>query len=180
MANSKAKGPVKALANKRGRIKAATNSKPKAGNVLSPKRVAVLERRFKIVNLRANGLSLKEIADELRLSVPTVSEDLKTVMEDTVLKTNEDAEVARKLQDMRLDKIVRSHLPIATEAHMEKVKTAGGKEVVVLQPPSTASAQIVLQAEQRRGKLLGLDLPETKRVEISGIREYVGVDLDKI
>lgn len=147
---------------------------------LQAKKVAQLERRFKVVQLRAKGCSLNEIAEELGIAATTASEDLIAVMEDTVMATNEQVEHVRKLQDMRLDMVVKAHLPFATEIKKTPIKDATGRVHIIDMPPSTASAQIVLQTEQRRGKLLGLDVPEIKRMEISGIREYVGVKLEDV
>jgi DNA-binding CsgD family transcriptional regulator len=169
------KGPVK-VAEKR----AIRRTQKVSALALNASKVIVLERRFSVMNLRAKGYSLSEISTELGISPQTASQDIIAVMEDTVMATNEQVEHVRKLQDMRLDMIVKSHLPFATEAHKEVVQTAMGQKVVVERPPSTASAQIVLQTEQRRGKLLGLDVPEVKRMEISGIREYIGVSLEDI
>lgn len=170
----KPKVPVTKIIEKRKRL-------TKRGGVLSPANVAKMERRFKVIDMRASGASYDEIAIELKIPVATVAADIKLLMEETVKVTEETTELARAVADRRLDKMIAAHMPYATTEREVPVKDPlTGAVRAVKAPPSTAHAQIVLQVDQRKSKLLGLDKPEEKHLKVSGIREYIGVKWDDV
>lgn len=148
---------------------------------LSPAVVVKLQRRYRVIDMRASGATYEEIAKTLGVSTAVVSEDLRVLMEDTVSVTKETTELARAVADRRLDMMISAHMPYATEEKDVPVRNSvTGAITTVKAPPSTAHAQIVLQVDQRKSKLLGLDKPEEKHLKVSGIREYIGVDWDDV
>lgn len=164
------KVPVVGIPKKRGAIKR-----------VNPRAIAIAARRFKVIDMRASGASYEEIAEALHISIQLVASDVQTLMADTAKVTEETTEVARHVADRRLDKIIAAHMPHATTEREVPVRDPiTGAVRVVKAAPSTAHAQIVLQVDQRKAKLLGLDKPEEKHLKVSGIREYIGVDWEEV
>ncbi len=131
------------------------------GKLLSPKTVRELELDWQIFEMRRDGHTVQEIATYLGIALSTVRDHIIKVLNRTISETAETAEENRQLQIDRLDSILKQYMPMAT----------GG---------SLAAASMVLSVEARRAKLLALDVPEVKRVDVTGIREYVGVDVEKV
>lgn len=143
--------------------------------------VAVVERRFQIVNMRRDGWTLADIAKELKLSIPTVSKDLKTVVNETLIVSAETADENRQIQIERLDQLIRTYTQYATQSHKEvRIDAATKQEFIAEVPPDPKYANLILAVEARRAKLLALDIPEVKKMEVSGIRLYEGVDLSQV
>jgi len=153
----------------------------KRSRLTDAKAIAVIERRYRVVGLRRDGYTHKEIAEELNISPQTVSQDLKMILTETIIKTEETVEEDRALATARLDKITKAFMPLATEEHYETaVDPVTGKKIAVLVPPDPKFANVILAAETRRAKLRGTDKPELKQLEVSGVRIYEGVDLDQV
>jgi hypothetical protein len=151
------------------------------GKVTDAKTIEIVERRYQVMKLRRDGYTIKEIADALNTSVGTIAIDIKTILIDTIEKTAETVEQSREIQAQRLDALVKTYLPLATDSHKElRVDPLTGKDVIVELPPDPKYAQVVLSTEARRSRLLALDKPESKTEEESGIRVYVGVDVDLV
>lgn len=145
------------------------------------KTIELIERRYQILELRRDGWNHDQIARCLGVSTATVSLDLKEILNNTLIKNAETTEENRSLQIERLDHLLRTYMPFATDSHREiRVDPLTGKEVIVTIPPSAICAALVLNIEARRAKLLALDVPETKKLEVTGVREYIGVDVDKV
>lgn len=160
----------------------ARKRKNTAQKILDAKTVEVVQNRYEIVKRRRDGESLQSIAIDLNMSVQQVSLELKSVLVTYVEETQETVEESRALQDMRLDELIRTYLPLATQSHKERaVDRLTGQEVIVTVPPDPKCAGVVLATETRRAKLLGIDKPEPKGAEgETGIRVYVGVNMDKV
>jgi len=146
--------------------------KPRRTGLLTPANIAIIERRYQVVKLRTSGTLFREIAQELNISEATAYADLKAVLFHTVGDSSETKTENRQLATDRLDGLLKAYYEIATEV----LVTDDGQIV----PSSMAAAQLVLQIESRRAKLLALDEPETKGAAESSVREYVGVDVDKV
>lgn len=142
--------------------------------------VEVIERKYQIVELRRQGYTVIQIARELNISPPTVSRDLKDVLNNTVRLYQESTEESRQLQIERLDKLLKVYIPYAEEPHTEIRQDMNGNDVFVQVPPNPVYAALVLKIEERRAKLMALDKPENKNDEVSAIREYVGIDMDEV
>ena len=145
---------------------------PSQNRVLSTKTVMDVERRYQVIEMRRGGMSIREIAQELNVSEPTISRDLKFVLTEAIQATAETTEEHRHLAMERLDGLLRAYYSTATEV----LVTEDGQII----PENMMAAQLVLKIEERRAKLLALDKPENKGGEESGIREYVGVNMDEV
>jgi len=140
--------------------------------VTSPMNIARLEQRYQVLELRKRGNTIAQIGQMLGIDPAAVRERLVEVLKFAVEKLSESVQENRQLQIERLDGLLNSYYDVATEV----LTTEDG----TLMPQSMAAAQLVLQIEARRAKLLALDAPENRGSEVSGIREYIGVDMDKV
>jgi predicted transcriptional regulator len=149
--------------------------------VASPRMVKYIENRRKALNLRAQGWTYNDIGEVLGASAGVISEMVRSALNLSLSDMKESTEEVRELQNTRLDMIVKGHMPFASEITQEIVEDkATGERIVVSRPPRVDSAMTVLKAEERRSKLLALDVPEIKKLEVSGIREYVNIDISQV
>lgn len=128
-----------------------------AARMLAAKNIRMMERRYQVVKMRKEGYTTKEIADTLGINVVTVRDDIVRLLKQTITETAETTEENRQLQIERLDGLLKKYYGMAEMG-------------------SLAAAATVLAIEARRAKLLALDVPETKKLDVTGIREYVGID----
>ena len=147
----------------------------KTGVMLSKRSIEMVERKYQVVELRKQGLTVREIAMQLQCSEQTVRADLVEVLERAIRETAETTEEERQLQAERLDMLLKEFLP---QSLSSEYMDADGQTKVL--PGSLSAAAMVLAIEQRRAKLKALDVPENKGTDLTGIREYVGVDMDQI
>lgn len=151
------------------------------GEIVSTRALRIIEQRYQIANLRRDGNTIAEIAKTLNLGIATVRERLVECLNLAIKETNESTDETRQIQLERLDLLIKTYLPLATETHNEIVlDRATGVQMVVQKPPDPVYAALLLRVEERRSKLLALDLPEQKRVEETAIRVYVGIDVSKV
>lgn len=129
--------------------------------VTSPRALRLLERRWKIWEMRKDGHSVRDIAQSLKIAEDTVREDIVTIGQRMATGLAESVEENRSLTISRLDALLFKYQALAEN---------GDK----------GAAALVLSIEARRAKLLALDTPEKKSLEVSGIREYVNIDLDQV
>lgn len=131
----------------------------------SPRRVAVAERRAKAVRLRAAGLGYEEIARQVGLK----SADLARVDVHRALAAlrTEPVEEMRALESERLDFLWRTVMQVLSRTHYVvsngKVMHLNG-EPMRDDDPALRAVAALLQIQQRRAKLHGLDAP--KQVEV--------------
>jgi hypothetical protein len=132
-----------------------------AGLLTSAGLARKLERQYQVLELRKAGHTIKEIADLLKVGTSVIHGDLVEVLNYTLKDLTINAEQDREMQVQRLDGLLQRYYPLAKAGNL-------------------AAAAMVLQIETRRAKLLSLDVPETKRIEATGIREYVGIALEDV
>lgn len=132
-----------------------------AGKILEAKSLIRIEQQYQVWKLRKDGHSLHDIAATLGISIESVRRCLTDYAKHLIAEMSETVEESRKLQEERLDGMLKAYQPLAEAGNL-----------------SAASA--VLAIEARRSKLLALDVPETKKLDVTGIREYVGVNLDDV
>ncbi len=148
---------------------------------LSTAMLEKIERRYKVVNLRRDGHTIQEIAVSLKVSEMMVRRDLIETMQFMAKNTVETVEEARQLEIQRLDKLVQTYTPFATQVQQTVViDKATNQQTVIKIPPNPAYASILLSISQQRTKLLALAVPEIKKLEVSGVREYLGIDTSKV
>lgn len=129
--------------------------------MVSPMALKLLERRYLVWKMRKDGHSVRDISGSLGHTEETVRGDIIAMAERLSKEIGESVEESRFLQIERLDALLVKFQPLAE---------AG----------SVPAASMVLQVEARRSKLLALDLPEQKKLDVTGIREYVGIDLNDV
>jgi hypothetical protein len=94
--------------------------------------------------LRLQGCSMREISEQLNVSVGTVADYLRSVLVDLKAESRDGAEVWRRLELDRLDALVKAWLPIAQEPS---------------HPESAKGAAIVIRVVEAQSRLLGLLQP---------------------
>ncbi len=149
--------------------------------VMSPRALREIEQRYQISEMRRDGFTVREIAIALDISMATVRSSLQKALELAINTTAETTEESRQLQIERLDLLLKTYKPFATEWHKEeRIDALSGQAVIIECPPDPKYANLILTIEMRRAKLLALDVPETKRLDVSGVREYVGVKVEDV
>ncbi len=106
-------------------------------------------RRAKVVDLRVEGHSIRDIATKLGCSVGTVHSDLEAVLIRTFDESEDRVRRERELSLRRLD--------VATKGIMPKVKTGEAE-----------AARALVRIEERRAKLEGHDTQQGNRLELTG------------
>lgn len=154
------------------------------GRILAAKNARRLELEYQCFHMRTAGHSIHDIAVTLAVDVDTVRSCLERLLTRAAKETNENVEEARQLQMERLDLMLVKYMKLA-QGYSEEIEVLDPttKKMVkktVVHPPNQGAASLVLSIEQRRSKLCALDLPEVKKLEVSGVREYVGVDISKV
>lgn len=143
-------------------VKAAKNRRGQGvQKMTSATALRLLERRYSVWSLRKQGFSVHDIAATTGHTEDTVRKDIVTIAERMAKELGESVEESRFLQVERLDALLVKFQPLAE---------AG----------SVPAASMVLQIEARRSKLLALDMPEQKKLDVTGIREYVGINIDDV
>jgi len=160
--------PLKNFRNIRGRSSAGHwNEK-----ALSPASIIKVERRYKVMELRKAGYTIQQIAWEVGVDVNAVMRDLQAILKIAISETMETTEECRQLEVERLDALLKAYYPTATEPLVDEMGN--------IIPENMAAAALVLRIQERRAKLLALDKPEPKGGAESGIREYVGVNVEDV
>jgi len=101
-------------------------------------------RRAEAWALRLKGFSVREISGQLNVCVGTVSDYLRSVLEDLKTGSQEGAETWRRLELDRLDALLRAWQPIAQTPS---------------DPEAARGAAIVIRAIEAQARLLGLFEP---------------------
>lgn len=173
--------PPKKIAN----LTAIRETKPTGtGKMLAAKMARRLELEWEVFEMRKQGHSIQEIAITISEDARTIRNCLEAVMTRAARETNESVEEARQLQMERLDSMLVKYMKLA-QGYSEEVEVLDPttKKMVrktVVHGPNMGAASLVLAIEARRSKLCALDMPEVKQVNVSGVREYVGVDITQV
>jgi hypothetical protein len=128
---------------------------------LSAHNAIILERRYKAMCMRKDGVPMHKIAEMLGCGTETIKHDLQEVLGQTATALFENTEEARNLERSRYDALFARYQPLAE---------AGDK----------AAAMIVLQISKELRRMEALDKPEERRTEETGVRVYVGIDIDAV
>lgn len=107
------------------------------------------ERRAFILEKRREGHSLEAIGRMLGISKVAVFHHVKAAVDELREQCAEDAETMRELELQRLDELTQTFLVLAKDG-------------------CDKAANIVLKAQERRAKLVGLDAPTTTKTELTG------------
>lgn len=134
--------------------------------IIDQSAIIILERRYRVLEMRREGMSILEIQESLKgtttpASVDTIRADIVAVLSMLAKQTNETAEEMRQLISERYDLMLKPSIEMAKKGGLAAMGT-------------------VLAIERDRRKMLALDVPEVKKLDITGIREYVGVNLEDV
>lgn len=132
-----------------------------SSRLLGADNVGDLERRYRVWTLRKDGYSFREISQALGVTESAARNDVAVIAKRLVSDLGETVEESRMLQVVRLDALIKKYQPMAEQGNL-------------------SAASMVLAIEARRSKLLALDTPETKKLDVTGIRQYIGVNLDLV
>lgn len=149
---------------------------PKITNRRNAAAIILIERRYRVVSLRRDGYTVAQIAAELGMDVNTVRNDLTEILDNTIIKYQETVEQARQIQLEQLDQLQKTYTPFAVDVHKERMTLIDGTEVVVTKPPDPIYGKLLLDIISRRSRLMAIDMPEQKKIELTGVRAYIGVD----
>lgn len=132
-----------------------------AARMTAERELKLLERRYQVFALRTAGHTYQEIAATCKCSESTVRDDLVTIAARMASELAESNEENRLLQIARYDRLLVKYMKLAEDGVL-------------------GAAGLVLSIEAQRAKLLALNIEPTKKLDVSGIREYVGVNIDDV
>jgi predicted transcriptional regulator len=131
--------------------------------------VAVAQRRQEVARLYVSGMSQYEIADELQVTQPTISTDLKSIQEMWRERNVAFLSAHKLLELARIDEVERNAWEAWNRSQQDAVETSGDLDdqkkmanVHIKRKGQAGAAKfldIVLGCIDRRCKLLGLDAP---------------------
>lgn len=101
-------------------------------------RITRIERRIQALHLRRAGVSQRDIAAQLKVSLRTIQRDLEAALADLAAEQRQGAEALRTLEAERLDALQVAYWPKAMAGDLP-------------------AAQLVLRILERRARLFGLD-----------------------
>lgn len=113
----------------------------------SKRRIVGLERQLRALELRKAGYSYRAIAEELGISVSAAYRATTRALKRLNEKTQEEAEVVRRLELERLDDLLLAMWPKAQNGDQGAVDR-------------------ILRIMERRARLLGLDAPLKEETDI--------------
>lgn len=161
------------------------------GKLISREKLIQIERRFKVMEMRRDGYSVHQIATALHVTEPTVSNDIKACMVTLVEHTTMSAEEHRALDSARVDELIRVLTPMTQPRTLDvpnpkykpdqPVDPNTNPAVITIEvPPSHTAIGQLTGLLKRRAEMNASDTPEIKQMSITGVREYVGIDVDKV
>lgn len=120
-------------------------------------------RMRRALDLRIEGRSYAEIADEMGVSIPTVFQYVAEGLERLTGEEVRNADIARQLHLLRLDALL----------HAQWSKALAG---------SSEAAQVALRILERQSKLLGLDAPAKVDIthRLRAMAEAEGLDYQEL
>lgn len=133
-------------------------TKNSSRQVVSPQALATVEKMQQAAQLRAAGLSYREIGKQMNLDFTWVRELVVRALEEAKYEA---ADVMRTQEGMRLDRLQRSLWPAALSGDV-------------------AAARAVLGVMERRAKLFGLDSPVKVEAELSWAPDDVEADVRRL
>lgn len=146
------------------------------------KRIEVAVRRAKVLEMRAAGYTLQEIADLVGLpSKSQVANDIRRALESAIEAEKLSVGQYRTQQLQQLDHMLSAAAAVSRTVHYAH---SGGKIVqgpdggwLVDTAPQMAAVRTMLRVVERQARILGLDAPVKVQADITGVRyEIVGVD----
>lgn len=147
----------------------------------------IAARRERAVALRSQGQTWQAIADTMGYSDRAAAhKDVTRALEATRTQLAETTEHHRALALERLDALSRAAVAVLERAHVVvshgRIITDDEGEPLRDDGPELAAVKTLIDIEQRRARLLGLDAPQKLDTTMAGSVRYevVGVDTDKL
>lgn len=133
--------------------------------------LGIEERRKQAYKLRIDGLSYRQIAEELGVSVGTAYSDIIALFERTKEQSDEMVQADRQVQVARLEAAVAEVMPmiradVSLDALAEDLDLEKLAEFASLKKLKLEAVDRLVKLDARIAKLLGLEAPVKK--EISG------------
>lgn len=116
----------------------------------SARRIIARQREARAMEMRLAGHTYAEIAEALGISSVSAYQAVRRVLDRLAERTNETAEQVRKIEESRLDELLRS---LWDRRHDPKI------------------VDRILRIMERRARLLGLDKPT--QVDVQGLIQVV-------
>lgn len=142
-----------------------------------PKSAEVTRRRKRVIELRDEGMTFREIAEELGVSVKLVHDDYKKTMAEIPVEA---VETYRRHQQDELamaravveDILAARHVTISATGQV----VYEGNDIVRDHGPILAAVDRLMKISDREAKLLGLDARPELTVTGNLTYEFVGLD----
>jgi hypothetical protein len=140
------------------------------------------ERRAEVMRQRRRGQTFEAIGEQLGITKQRAHQLYWDTLKDI---PRQETDLHRAEQAERLDEMLRKAYEVLEKRHI----TVSNGKVIYLDDgpmeddaPTLMAIKTILQIEERRAKLLGLDTPVKQQVEVDGSLRYeiVGVDLDQL
>jgi DNA-binding transcriptional MerR regulator len=140
------------------------------------------ERRAEVVRLRRRGVSFEDIGDALGVTKQRAHQIYRAALDE--IPAQEVAEY-RAEQAERLDEMLRKAYEVLERKHI----TVNNGKVIYLgeepmedDAPTLMAIKTILQIEERRAKLLGLDTPVVQKVagEMQVTYAFEGVNMEDL
>jgi hypothetical protein len=113
------------------------------------------------MELRRLGTPIYEVAKILGCGIDTVRNDIREVLGQAATQMFETVEETRNLVRTQYEALLHRYQPLAENGNM-------------------GAAALVLQITRELRKMEAVDKPEEKKTEETGVRVYVGVDIDLV
>lgn len=121
---------------------------------------AILQRQLLALELRKSGFTYREIGEKLNISHVQAYKDVNEELKRLAELRADSADELRQLELEKLDKLEKNLMHWADAGSVEATKA-------------------LIKIQERRSKLLGLDAPEKKDVNIKGAKTYIGFTPDE-
>lgn len=168
---------------KKPQSKKTTQRKRSAKDLGEPKSLPLEERRHRAYELRCYGLTLREIAEQLKTTHTTVMNDIKIMTRQAREESKERVEDMLLIESTKLDRItaemMRQLIETRPQTHDVTCPACTHKHRVVVRQPLSprerqGAANVLLGAMDRRARMFGLDQPAKTHIsvgDVSGIFE---------
>jgi hypothetical protein len=150
-------------------------SEARGGNGQFERDPEVARRDAEACRLRAQNLSYADIAAELGISKTAAYEGVQRVLAETV---REPADELRQLELMRLDELAQKTREVMNATHYvvsqgKVVRLTRAGAPLEDDAPVLAAVDRLLRIQERRARLLGLDMPQRISIEAQQLGEDV-------
>lgn len=138
-----------------------------------------LTLQTQVVQFKTQGLTHRQIADELKISTSAVTKYLSDGLEEYHAVRDDAVRHYLAIALARYDRIYRTWLPLA-EGYTLTVKDEEGLESEVVYPPDPEATRIILTAQRDAARIMGLNKVRVEHTGKDGANIAVDVDWNTI